>query len=84
VLPTRDDFEVLRSVVEAVAVDVVDVFVASERAAENFGHHQTMLGNVTVVVGHRMLFAAEDQPVALIREAFPGAPANGLLAPPLF
>ena len=44
-----EDFKVLRSVVSSVMVDVVDVLVSSESAAQQLFHDVTVLKNVSAV-----------------------------------
>lgn len=83
VLTTADELQVLDPVVEDVAVPVVDVLGGIERSTEVLCHDQAVLGDVAVVIGHRLPFAHEDQPVAIPGVADPAAPADSSLPSPL-
>ena len=72
VICDRQDDKVCRSVVLLVAVDVVDVLVASQSSAQHFRHDVTVLQNVSP--------AHSDTDVAVASDETPAAPVGVVLA----
>jgi hypothetical protein len=72
-----NQYQVFRAIVRAVEVAMVNVFIRVQRAAQHIGHDLAMLGNVTTLIGHRMLrepqqyvavmFGASTLPTGLVR-----------------
>jgi hypothetical protein len=55
VMPGSDDLKVLGSVVRLVSVPVVNQLPRPERAAQDFFSHETMLVDVSPLIGSRVI-----------------------------
>jgi hypothetical protein len=71
-----EQLKILQAVIESVAVFVMHQLCASKRSIKRFTHHQTVLKDVSVFPGIRMIWSS-DFPIALWRQPDTAMPVRG-------
>lgn len=73
----RNKFQVLKSVVRFVSVDVVNLLGSKQRAADGFGHNEPMFVDVSVALCHRMPIAF-DHHISVWRHRSAATPSRAV------